>query len=232
MLAKDFVQRFMDATLDQANVRWKATEVVRYINDGQRDIAIYRPDAFSLSGELETVPGTRQELPAGDVKVLRFVRNEVGTKRALKIVAQDELDAIDSNWHNTTPSNVIRNVTYDERVPREYYCFPPSDGAARLWAIRCVEPTDVPTPGSEVLSGVTGSLSVQALFINPLLDYVLYRAYAKDAGVPGNFQKAKLRYELYAAAIGIENKATLEFGPNANGALAAPRNPPTKPALQ
>lgn len=228
MTAQDFVQRFMDAALDQDNTRWKAPEVIRYANDGQRDIAIYRPDAFTVSGLLDTVAGTKQTLPEGATKLLRTVRNGANGK-VVKIVPHDVLDATVSAWHSAAQSAVVKNVTYDERLPREYYCYPPSDGNAKIEAVWCVEPTDIPAPTGNTKDTCTGSVSVRALFVNALLDYVLYRAYAKDAGIPGNFDKAKLRYSMYAAAMGMETTATQVFGPNANG----PSSPHlTKPAMK
>lgn len=229
MTAQDFVQRFMDAALDQANTRWKAPEVIRYANDGQRDIALHRPDAFTTTGELTTVAGTRQALPEGATKLLRALHNVTGGKR-VRIVTHEDLDASVPSWHAAKQASVIVNIAYDERFPLEWYCYPPSDGTAKVLAGWSITPTDIPTPSGDTKATCTGNVSVSDLFVNALLDYVLYRAYAKDSGIEENLEKARFRYQLYADAIGIEEVQRLRFGPNANSPQA-PRTPPTKPAL-
>ena len=221
----------MDAVNDQTNVRWTAPEVIRYANDGQRDIALWRPDAFTTSAILTTVAGIKQALPSGATKLIRISGNGA-SGRVVTPIKQEMLDNSTPLWPNTTASATTLHYMYDERNPLEYLVYPPSNASATLRAVYANVPTDITTPSSDFLAGVSGNLSVADIFVNALLDYVLYRAYSKDADEIGNQQRAKEHFALYAAALGIELKATLGFSPNQNSPLN-PNMPKsaTKPAM-
>jgi hypothetical protein len=45
-------QRVADILQDAGNVRWSSAELLRYLNDGRRELAIYRPDIYSETASL------------------------------------------------------------------------------------------------------------------------------------------------------------------------------------
>ncbi|MDO8312640.1 MAG: hypothetical protein Q7T25_11940, partial [Sideroxyarcus sp.] len=51
---------------------------------------------------------------------------------------------------------------------------------------------------------------------NGILDYVLYRAYSKDADYAANAQRAVGYYQVFAAALGIKDAADIKSSPNKN----------------
>lgn len=229
--AANFVQRFMDVTMDQTNVRWTAPEIIRYANDGQRDIAMYRPDAITTDAVLTTVAGSKQTLPSGATKLIHITRNG-STGRVVTPIKREMLDASTPLWHNTTQAATILHYMYDERDPLHYYVYPPSNGSATLQGVYANVPTDITTPSSDFLAGVSGNISVGDIFVNALLDYTLFRAYSKDSDDIGNMERAAKHYALYANALGIEAKATQMYSPNQNSPLnnAMPKSA-TKPVV-
>lgn len=228
--AQAFVQRFMDATQDPTNVRWTAPEVIRYANDGQRDIALYRPDAFTANTVFTCAAGSKQALPAGATKLMSITRN--GTAgRVVTPIKREMLDASIPLWHATTPAATVLHSMYDERDPLVFYVYPPATTAATLQMQYAKVPTDIATPSSDLLAGVSGDLSVGDLFVNALLDYVLFRAYSKEAEFAADPVRANAALARYGSALGVEIKATLAFSPNQNSPLnnAMPASA-TKPA--
>jgi len=215
--ASEFVQRFMDATADPTNVRWTAPEVIRYANDGQRDIAMHRPDAFTTNEIFTCASGAKQTLPAGATKLISIFSNGAAG-RVVTPIKREMLDASTPLWPATTASATIYHTMYDERDPLVFYTYPPATTAATLRMQYAIAPTDIPTPTTNFLAGVTGNLSVGDLFVNALLDYVLFRAYSKEAEV-GNPERANQALARYAGSLGIEIRATLAMSPNQNSPL-------------
>jgi hypothetical protein len=216
--ASAFVQRFMDATQDPTNVRWTAPEVIRYANDGQREIAMYRPDAFATNTVFTCAAGSKQALPAGATKLISVTRNGT-TGRVVTPIKREMLDATVPGWHGTAQAAEVLHTMYDERDPLVFYTYPPATVAATLQMHYANTPTDIPTPSTNFLAGVSGNLSVADLFVNALLDYTLFRAYSKDSEFAANQGRADAALARFAQALGIEIKTTLAFSPNQNSPL-------------
>lgn len=219
--ASTIVQRVYDVIQDTTSVRWPTTEVVRWLNDGQREIVLHRPDSMATNATVACVAGTKQSIPAGGTKLIDVIRNTAGNKRAIRNVEREVLDAQISGWHNLTGVAEILHFVFDERDPRTFYVYPPSGTAGTQASVEVVYsamPTDIAAPTGDY-STVVGNLSVPDIFANALLDFILYRAYTKDSDYAGNAQRAQAHYAAFANSLGIEIKATLDFSPNQNSPL-------------
>lgn len=216
MTAKSIVQRATDISQDKTSVRWPADEWVRWLNDGQREIALYRPDAFSTFAPIALVAGTRQALPATAVKLIDIPNNTNGGKGVVRQIERRQLDEQVPGWHSLAGSTDIKHFTYDPRDPRAFYVYPPAQVGASVNAVYAVYPTDIvePVAGSD-FNAVVGNINVADIFGNALLDFMLYRAYLKDSDYAGNGARAQAHYAAFANALGIEVKATVTIAPNA-----------------
>ena len=213
--AKDVIQRGVVTTQDTTSIRWPVGEWVRYLNDGQREIMLHRPDAFYKSAVIDCVAGTKQALPADGAKLIDVQRNStVTSKRAVRICSREILDAQMPNWHNIAGAAEIVHFMYDPREPKAFWVYPPATIAAKLEINYSATPTDIaePAAGSEY-TAVVGNISVADIYANALLDYMLYRGYLKDADYAGNAARAQAHYAAFATALGIELKATLSAAP-------------------
>ena len=213
--AKEVVQRGVVTTQDTTSIRWPVGEWVRYLNDGQREIMLHRPDAFNKSAVIDCVAGTKQALPADGAKLIDVQRNStVTSKRAVRICSREILDAQMPNWHNIAGAAEIVHFMYDPREPKAFWVYPPATIAAKLEINYSATPTDIaePAAGSEY-TAVVGNISVADIYANALLDYMLYRGYLKDADYAGNAARAQAHYAAFATALGIELKATLSAAP-------------------
>jgi len=221
--ASSILQRCVDTLQDTTSVRWPVPELVRYLNDGQREVVLYRPDAMVTTSNFACAAGSKQELDKnnnslGAAKLIEITRN-VNTAEshygAVRLVNREILDAQKPDWHNETKSGDIAHYMYDPRNPLEFYVYPPAKTTAVLEVVYSKYPEDIDEPASNAnVSSVVGNISVPDIYSNVIQDYILYRAYSKDSEYAGNAQRAQAHYAAFANALGIEIQATVQVAPN------------------
>jgi hypothetical protein len=215
--AQSVIRRVIDTLQDNTSVRWPVNELVRYLNDGQREVILNRPDAMVTNATLTCVAGSKQALPSNGAKLIEVVRNAAAgsTKRAVRMVNREILDAQTPNWHNLTGTLETLHFMYDPRDPRVFYVYPPALTTTQLDIVYSAYPTDITEPADgAVYTAVTGNISLPDIFGNVLQDYILYRAFSKDSEYAGNSQRAQNHYAAFASALGIEVQATVGVAPN------------------
>lgn len=213
--AQNVLHRVVITLLDPSAIRWPTAELVRYLNDGQRDIALVRPDATSTTATMALAAGARQSLPPSGAKLLEIVRNTSGTKRAVRLVSRVVLDAQSPDWYNLAGVTDIRHYTFDPREPRTFYVYPPAaSSGASVELIYSAYPTDITEPSAGALySAVSGNISVADIYVNALVNYILYRAYSKDSENTQNAGLAASFYQLYQNLLGVELSGTTGVAP-------------------
>lgn len=216
--AQSIIRRCVETLQDNTSIRWPVNELVRYLNDGQREVVLYRPDAMVTNATITCVAGSKQALPTNGSKLIEVVRNAAGARRVVRMVNREILDAQMPNWHNLTGVNEVLHFMYDPRDPRVFYVYPPATTNTQLDIVYAAYPTDIAEPADGSLyTAVTGNISVPDIYANALQDYILYRAYTKDSEYAGNAQRAQAHYAAFANALGIEIKATVAVAPNPVG---------------
>ena len=211
--AKSIIRRVVETLQDPTSIRWPVPELVRYLNDGQREIKLHRPDTVRQTGDIALVPGSRQTLPSNADKLIEIWHNKA-SKRAVQMVDRRILDDQTPGWHALPGSADILHYTYDPRVPTEFFVYPPASGGNSLVGAFSVNPTDIAEPADGSLyTAVTGEIAVIDSLANCLQDYVLYRAYTKDSEYAGNGARAQGHYSAFANALGIEVKGTVGVAP-------------------
>ena len=213
--AQSVLQRVVITLQDTNAIRWTTSELVRYLNDGQRDITTVRPDATSTTVTLALAAGARQTLPSAGAKLLEVIRNTSGAKRAIRLTSRVILDAQNPDWYSKTGTTDIRHYTYDSREPRTFYVYPPAASTgASVELIYSAYPTDITEPSAGALyTSVTGNISVADIYVNALVNYILYRAYSKDSENALNAQLATSFYQLYQNLLGVELSGTTGVAP-------------------
>lgn len=219
--AQSVIHRAVTTLQDAPAVRWASNELVRYLNDGQRDIIVARPDATTTTATITCVAGARQTLPAAAAKLIDIVRNVATTsnKQVVRKINRQMLDTVNPTWHVATSSVNISNYMYDPLDPKVFYVYPPATTLAQLSTVYSAYPTDITEPADGALyTTISGNISVADIFANALCDYVLFRAFSKDAESPTNSTRAQAHYALYTNALGLELKGTIDIAPSTSGA--------------
>ena len=189
--------------------RWPDSELLLYVNDGMREIVMHRPDSTAtlLEGAsgIPLVAGTRQSVPAGYTRLIEIVRNSAGNKRAIRVAQRDDMDRWLPTWHNDTGTEV-KNYVYDERDPKRFWVHPGATGTTqRVDGVLAKDPAPVSTLGA--------TLDTDDIYMNPLLNYVLFRALTRD--IEGNaYNRGVMFYQQFADAMGIKTRADMMISPN------------------
>ena len=219
--AQSLIRRATDLILDSTSVRWPAAELVRWLNDAQREIMLFRPDAINRTATATLTAGTRQNLDAmglspAPAKLIEISRNMAAgsAKKAVRLVPRQILDAQQPNWHGLAGTIDILHYMFDARDPKTFYVYPPALATAQLEVMYSGLPTDIVEPAAGTLySDVSGAVSLPDIYANALLDYILYRAYSKDSEFAGNGTRAQSHYAAFNASLTSEIQATLAVQP-------------------
>lgn len=213
--AQSIIRRVAETLQDLTAVRWSTAELVRYLNDGQRELGTYRPDAVSTNATVNLTVGAKQTLPADGFKLLDILRNETAnSKRAVRLVNRQLMDAHIPNWYSQTPSLEVQHFLYDPRDPLVFYVYPPASAGAAVYMIYAAHPAGVAEPADgTTYTAVSGNINVPDIYANALMDYVLYRAFAKDAEYAGNAARATAHYQAFVNALTVEANATAVASP-------------------
>ena len=197
------LQRAQLALQDLTGVRWPATELVLYLNDAQRVLLTVRPDQNAVTQAMTTVAGARQTIPSTAMSLIEVNGNTAG--RAMRKVDLGMLDATNRDWVNDTPATVFVNYCYDLKDPRVFWVYPPSAGSGgSVDLIICTYPADMSASGP-LYSSTTGNIVVPDQWDTALLNYVLYRAYSKDAEFGGNAEMAQAYMGAFTAMVGAQS---------------------------
>lgn len=203
MDAKALVAEIHKELQDPDGVRWPATDVVEYLNDGQRFIVGKSPSATASEVELTLAAGPQQEIPSGARMLLDVLRNATGKQRMVTQVPRRSLDASSPGWAGGRQRSVIVHFMTDARTPRLFDVYPPAVAGTKVVAMLCMEPVDLPVPGGPTADTVTGSLTLLIEYREALYHFALYRAFSKDAEYGGNADLAKAHFDLCGDALGI-----------------------------
>ncbi len=219
--ASSLIRRATDIIMDNTSVRWPASELVRWLNDAQREVILVRPDAINKTATATLAVGTRQNLDAmaltpAPSKLIEITRNMAATsaKKAVRLVPRQILDANTPGWHAIAGTVDILHYMFDPRDPKTFYVYPPALPTAQLEIMYSAVPTDIAEPADGALySAVVGDLTLPDIYANAVLDYMLYRAYSKDSDFAGNAARAQAHYAAFTASLTAEIQATLAVQP-------------------
>jgi hypothetical protein len=218
--AQSVIRRAAETLQDLSAVRWSTAELVRYLNDGQRETVMYRPDATSTNATFTCVAGARQTLPTAAARLIEINRNVAvsSSKQAIRLVNRNLLDHQVPNWQNESTTVNIKHYMYDPLDRTVFYVYPPANVLAQLNVVYAALPTDITEPaGGTTFSSVSGNISLPDTFANSLCDYILYRAYAKDTEQQGNAARAQAHFAAFGAALGVELNTAKGVSPSPLG---------------
>lgn len=222
ILASAVIDRTQIILQDTTGIRWPEDEQLGWLNDGQREVVLYKPNAFVKNTAVKLIAGTKQSLPADGVQLIDVPRN-MGTNgttpgRAIRITQREILDSQTPDWHFSAASAEARHYTYSPLDPKNFYVWPPQPAANQGYVemVYGAAPTDA-TLGSVI--------TLDDIYATILVDYMLYRAYSKDTEFAADVNRAAAHQQAYLAA--LTGKAKVEVGVNPNA--SAPANPNVTP---
>lgn len=225
--------------------RWTQRELVSALNDGQKAIAKYMPSSCSRVDAVKLSPGTKQSIEkilAANIKpgdgsaasdvlghYLQSVGRNMGANgetpgNAIRIADREILDTNTPDWHTKTGTSVSI-YTFDPRQPKVFYVSPGVPANTSVWVeiSFLANPVEISLTGNYGMDGTDSTLiSVDDKYVDDLVNYILARAYMKDAEFAGNGGLASTHTNLFNASINAQVVALTGVNPNLR---ALPMNP-------
>jgi hypothetical protein len=218
--AKSILKGVATTLNDLTSVQWTIDELVRYFNDGQREIVVLRPDAKLVQEEIALQAGASQALPAGAINLQDISHNTTGNLLMVSQITRTLLDAQDPNWRAAVAQTEVWNYCYNPERPLHFDVYPPAATGAKVWASYSAYPTGIAEPASgQTFEAVTGNMDIADTYANALTHYILFRAYTKDSeSGSSDVGRANLYYSAFANLLGLDKKAMMEIVPTTRGA--------------
>ena len=202
ILASQIIADAAEILQDTGNVRWTALKLLNWISAGEREIVLLRPNANTVNEVVTLAAGTKQSLPAGGVLFLDMLRN-MGTDgatpgRVPRFVKREDIDAENPDWHIDTASAKVQHFIYDDRDQTHFYVYPkqPTTGFGTVEILYSATPAE--------LTAVTDAITLNDIYANALMNYVVYRALEKD---PVNAAKAAEFYQAFMLLVTGKSRA-------------------------
>lgn len=208
--AQQLVDRVKIILNDVASVRWLVPELLGYLNDAQRAIVLLRPDALTKTVSVPlSLNSTKQSLPVEGLRLVAVTRNmgEDGNTpgRAIRMVDRAVLDSQMPDWHASTPGTEVVNFIYDSMNPKVFYIFPSVGSERHIELVYSAAPTDLV---------ISSTISLDDVYAGALMNYMMYRAYSKEAEFGQNSNLAMSYWSSFTQELGLKTQVDVATDPN------------------
>lgn len=199
----------------EAGTRWKNEELIGWLNESYQAITQVKPDASSINEEVDLVTGTRQSIPDSGLRLLDVVRNtsEQSQGYGILVATRRSIDQTRRAWHRDPVSYNIEQFMFDDLDPTHYYVYPPARSGAKVEIIYSAVPDPHATNSLASVEGDT--INLPDAYVPAMIDYILYRAYSKDAGHAANLNRASMHMQAFNNALGVKAQTDAANSPNA-----------------
>ena len=190
---------------DPSAATWSdSTHLIPALNDALRALVSVRPDAASTTAVKLLSSGTQQSIPTDGTRLLRVIRNagEDGlssTGRAIRRVSLDTLDASMPTWHGAAGQAEIREYSYDERVPREFWVYPPVAASPTIGVVLTYVKT------LTAITATSDTFPVDEFYAPAVEAFMLYRLMGGDDESSPNYQAAQAQFAAFQTLLGLKS---------------------------
>ena len=189
---------------DSAHTRWSRVELLGYFNAAQRAFADLRPDQMAQERIVALEAGWNQRLPGDVLALLDITHNANVAQRRITKTDQCTLDMVAPAWRSGAPARDVAHFMHDLKTPMQFAVYPPVQAGVQVWAQLALAPAD--------LSDEAQPPGVPVRWMDALREFVLFRAYSKDAEV-GSAALAKAHFDLFNNAIGVQAQSAAAVAP-------------------
>lgn len=225
--------------------RWTQRELVSWLNDGQKAIAKYMPSSCSRVDTIRLAAGTKQDISlilpgqlapqvSGQPSIyggyLQSVIRNMGATgltpgRAIRLVDREVMDVNNPTWHSSTGTEVTQYM-FDPRMPKTFYVYPGVPTTTNVYVELSYLADPVEVLWYQVDYGMTSNtftmISIDDKYVDDLVNYILARAYMKDAEFAANAGLASAHAQMFTSSINAQVAALSGVNPNLQ---SLPMNP-------
>lgn len=175
--------------LDLGFDRWTTDELLLWLNDGQRElVAKVKKDAKVRTYTHTLAPGAKQDNPADCVEILDMRQNDGGN--VITPCDRTALDRFAPDWMVKPTDSKVKHWM-DDQQPNTFYVYPAQNATpATVVMTYSAVPNQV---------GLTDNIDVREIYADNLLNFILYRAFSKDAEFGGDAARAVAYYQAFSA---------------------------------
>lgn len=181
---------------DIAQTRWTNAELLGYLNSGQREACVLKPDIYVITTGYLMQAGSKQVVPPAGFLV-DVVRNlgPSGTApgESISMITKDMMDSVIPGWHSSTASGTAQYAMYDIKNPGVFYLYPPQPSPAHY-----IELSHAGVPPTIL---ITDPITLADIYENILFDYVMFKAKSKQAS-SGDPALAQQHYASFVRSLG------------------------------
>ena len=212
--AKTIIDKASLLLADVSQSFWLVSELLGWLNDGQRDIATVMPQANVKNSAVQLVAGVKQSLPSDGILLLDIPHNlgSTGTTVGTLIthVPKEIMLKRIPGWTTTMANGVVKHYVYTATDPLIFYVYPPQPSAPKY--VECVYSA---IPSLIANANVGTKITIPDYFQTELLDYVLHRAFSKDFDNSAQMARGQEHYQLFTNALTAKTNADTSITPKA-----------------
>lgn len=207
----DLIDRAEEILQDVTNTRWSQQTLLDYLNDAQREIVLYRPDANPVNASFTlAADSSKQTLPAAALRLMKVYKNLSPNKSSIAAIDRAVLDDKIENWYEAT-GTAVEYYVYDGLDPKIFYVYPHTTASnATIELVYSSLPSEITISNFSTATDVIG---LDDIYANAILDYMLYRAYLKDTEFAGDMQKAGSLLATFQNSLGVKNQVDASAAP-------------------
>ncbi len=196
---------------DVTNTRWSQQTLLDYLNDAQREIVLYRPDANPVNASFTLAANSsKQTLPTAALRLMKVYKNLNPNKSSIAAIDRAVLDDKIENWYEAT-ATAVEYYVYDGIDPKIFYVYPHTTASdATIELVYSSLPSEITIGNFNTATTVIG---LDDIYANTILDYMLYRAYHKDTEFAGDMQKAGSFLATFQNSLGVKNQVDASVAP-------------------
>lgn len=181
-----------------------------WLNDGQRAIVLLKPNVNVTNAAVRLSAGTLQTIPTGGIALIKLTHNKgaAGTTNGTPInfVPMEQYNYLEPTLHSQTATPIVEVYSFDTDDPTHFYTFPPQPATPHyVGMVYTAAPTDIATTGT--------AISLNDIYQGPLVNYMLYRAYALEQDANSSAMSQKY-YDLFMAELGMKGAAEDKANPS------------------
>ena len=155
---------------DAGMIHWTQNELLQWGSEGQVELVVLKPDAATKTVDLQLVSGARQTNPADCISILDMRQNNGGN--TITPTDRATLDRFMPGWMKGPTASTVKHWMPDPQ-PDTFYVYPAQNTTPAKVVI-----THSFTPPALVAGG---NLGVRDIYQAAIENYILFRAFSKDA---------------------------------------------------
>lgn len=179
---------------------WPDADLIPLLNCGQREAVRLKPEVLSGREIIQLVTGTKQAVTGmAFIKPARNMGTTGATPGAVpSVITEEIIDALIPDWQTHTAAATVKCVVLHPLTPREFSVYPQQPATpGTLEVLQSIYPADV-----AILYTSTDLISLDDVYANALIDYIVYRALSEDTET-SDLAKAEAHRNLFASALGV-----------------------------